>query len=321
MPGSDVTVIFNPRAGGNKQRFLSKVLQKAGLKVTLLQTTHPGHARELAYRVRADQRLYVAGGDGSLNEALNGLLDAQIDGHEVPSLGIIPLGTANVLAVEVGMGLRPGPVAQYLNDPAHVWVRPGLVNGRAFFLMVGIGADADAVANVSLRLKRLIGKGAYVWEGLRNIAFPRHRDFEVHIGREQYRVSGVVATHAAHYGGKFVIAPTADLTDNRLQVVLMPANGTMALMRYGLALTMNRLHLQSDVSVVPAERLTIESHCGPVPVQIDGESAGHLPCEISLSPYPVRLLVPRSYADVAAKAGGSKQLAHRAQSLLRIAAD
>lgn len=297
MTHSGVTVIFNPRAGGNKQRFLSSILQKAGVKVELLQTTHPGHARELARKVRAHQRLFVAGGDGSLNEALNGLLDAQIEGHEVPPLGIIPLGTANVLAVEVGLEIRAQAIADYINNPAQVWVRPGLVNGRAFFLMVGMGADADTVANVSLKLKRLIGKGAYVIEGLRNIIFPHHRDFEVNIGREQYRVAGVVATHAKHYGGAFVISPDAKLTDNSLDVVLMPGSGFMALARYGIALTLNRLHAQTDVSVVQTERLTITSHCGPAPLQIDGESAGKLPCEISLSPYPVRVMVPHAYAD------------------------
>lgn len=310
MSDDGITIIFNPRAGGNKQRFLSSILQRAGVKVELLQTTHPGHARELARKVRAGRRLYVAGGDGSLNEALNGLLDAQIDGHEVPPLGIIPLGTANVLAVEVGLGVNTRAVAGYINDPVHVWVRPGLVNGRAFFLMVGIGADADTVANVSLKLKRLIGKGAYVLEGLRNMAFPRHRDFEVGIGRDQYRVAGVVATHASHYGGKFIISPQASLTDNKLDVVLMPGSGSLATARYGLALTMNRLFRQSDVSVIRTERLTITSHCGPAPVQIDGESAGQLPCEISLSPYPVRLMVPRAYLGVSQPdvAGKPKQM-------------
>ncbi|MBX2829659.1 MAG: YegS/Rv2252/BmrU family lipid kinase [Rhodospirillales bacterium] len=300
MTHAGVTVIFNPRAGGNKQRFLSKILQHAGVKVELLQTTHPGHARELARKVRAHQRLFVAGGDGSLNEALNGLLDAQIEGHEVPPLGVIPLGTANVLAVEVGLERKAKAIADYINNPGMVWVRPGLVNGRAFFLMVGMGADADTVANVSLKLKRMIGKGAYVLEGLRNIIFPRHRDFEVNIGRENYRVSGVVVTHAQHYGGEFIISPTANLTDNGFDVVLMPGNGVGALSRYGLALTLNRLHEQSDVSVVRAERITITSHCGPAPLQIDGESAGKLPCEISLSPYPVRLMVPQAYAKAAA---------------------
>jgi hypothetical protein len=78
----------------------------------------------------------------------------------------------------------------------------------------------------------------------------------------------------------------------------MPGSGSLATARYGLALTMNRLFRQSDVSVIRTERLTITSHCGPAPVQIDGESAGQLPCEISLSPYPVRLMVPRAYLGV-----------------------
>ncbi|NIZ01511.1 diacylglycerol/lipid kinase family protein [Thalassospira lucentensis] len=297
MSQPEVTIIFNPRAGGNKQRFLSEILQHAGVKVELLQTTHPGHARELARKVRAHKRLFVAGGDGSLNEALNGLLDAQIDGHDVPPIGIIPLGTANVLAVEVGLSLRAKVIADYINNPGMVWVRPGVVNGRAFFLMVGMGADADTVDNVSLRLKRLIGKGAYVLEGLRSIFFPRHRDFEVCIGRENYRASGVIVTHAKHYGGAFVISDDASLTSNQLDVLMMPGNGIWALARYGLALTLHRLHKQSDVSLVRTERLTIKSHCGPAPIQIDGENAGKLPCEISLSPYPVRLMVPTLYAN------------------------
>ncbi|MFH1804978.1 MAG: diacylglycerol kinase family protein [Pseudomonadota bacterium] len=313
---SNITIIFNPRAGGNKQRLLSAILQRAGLHVDLLQTTHPGHARELARRVRARQKLFVAGGDGSLNEALNGLLDAKLDGHDIPPLGIIPLGTANVLAVEVGLGTGASAVAAYLNDPVPVWVRPGMVNGRAFFLMVGVGTDADTVAGVSLKLKRMIGKGAYVWEGLRNIIFPHHRDFEVNIGRDQYRVSGMVATRAAHYGGKFIIAPDASLTENSLHIVLMPGNSIGALARYGLALTLNRLHEQSDVTVTMTQHLTITSHCGPAPMQIDGESAGMLPCEISLSPWPVQLMVPRAYAKAAGMAD-----AIPAGTMLQIAAN
>lgn len=301
MTQPDVTVIFNPRAGGNKQRFLSKILQHAGIRVELLQTTHPGHARELARKVRAHRRLFVAGGDGSLNEALNGLIDARLEGHDVPPLGIIPLGTANVLAVEVGLALKAKAIADYITNPEMVPVRPGMVNGRAFFLMVGMGADADTVANVSLKLKRMIGKGAYVLEGLRNIFNPRHRDFEVNIGRDSYRVAGVVVTHAKHYGGAFVISPESCLTAKALDVVLMPGNGIWALSRYGLALTLSRLHEQTDVSVVRAERITITSHCGPAPLQIDGENAGKLPCEISMSPYQVQLMVPASHI----RAGGA----------------
>lgn len=128
-------------------------------------------------------------------------------------------------------------------------------------------------------------------------------------------MSGVVVTHARHYGGAFIISPEASLTENSLDVVMMPGNGIGALSRYGLALTLNRLHVQSDVSVVRAERITINSHCGPAPLQIDGESAGKLPCEISLSPYPVRLMVPPAYA---ALASGSDDVP---KDLLRIAAD
>ena len=185
--------------------------------------------------------------------------------------------------------------------------------------MVGMGADADTVDNVSLRLKRLIGKGAYVLEGLRSIFFPRHRDFEVSIGRENYRASGVIVTHAKHYGGAFVISDDASLTSNQLDVLLMPGNGIWALARYGLALTLNRLHKQSDVSLVRTERLTIKSHCGPAPLQIDGENAGKLPCEISLSPYPVHLMVPSAYATQ--HNAQADATAKGAKPVLQIAAD
>ena len=97
----------------------------------------------------------------------------------------------------------------------------------------------------------------------------------------------------------------------------MPGNSIGALSRYGLALTLNRLHEQTDVSVVRAERITIESHCGPAPLQIDGESAGKLPCEISLSPYPVRLMVPPAYAQTC---NGQEEPESKG-ALLRIAVD
>src|SRR5262245_64058454 len=126
-------------------------LEEMGCRVTVHQTTGRGDAQAVASRITKDQcdRIVVAGGDGTVNEVLNGLTP-----HS-PPIGLIPMGTANVLAAEIGLGSQPREIAKAIARGEPRPVSLGDVNGRKFALMTGVGFDAFVVATVSAPIKRM----------------------------------------------------------------------------------------------------------------------------------------------------------------------
>lgn len=234
--------------------------------------------------------LVAAGGDGTVNEVVNGLVGRD-DPAESPPLGIIPLGTANVLAAEIGLAAEPGAVARCLAEGSVRPVSVGQAGDRVFTMMVGCGFDARVVAAVSSALKRRIGKGAYVWESARQIwrfGFP---DYRVTLdGVERHAASAIVAK-GHYYGGRFVCAPEARLEDPVFQVCLFERRGAWNAVRYALALSLGRLAKLPDVQVVPAREVRIDGPQGD-PLQGDGDVIGQLPIVIRLLPDALRLVMP-----------------------------
>ena len=157
-----VLVIRNPTAGGSTRPRFGRVLEhlaRFGATVTVRETTCRGDAEQIAASASSDTfDVVAAGGDGTINEVANGLA-----GKDLP-LAIVPLGTANVLAVEIGMPLRARRIARAIACGDVRSVHVGMVNGRRFLMMAGVGFDAHVVANVNPRLKRAFGKLAYVIE-------------------------------------------------------------------------------------------------------------------------------------------------------------
>ena len=170
-----ILVIHNPVAGWRRRRLLLRVLDRlraAGVVVTLQATGARGDAERFAAAATADlyDAVASAGGDGTLNEVANGLMR---QAASPPPLGLIPLGTANVMARELGLAVRPGPVAAALLDgpalPLHLGRLRQADTVRHFILMAGIGFDAEVVAAVTPPLKRRLGKGAYVLRSLQGL--------------------------------------------------------------------------------------------------------------------------------------------------------
>jgi YegS/Rv2252/BmrU family lipid kinase len=284
-----ILVVSNPAAGPLRMRRLAGVLDrlKALADVTVVETTRPGHATEIARS--ADPAgvdvIAAAGGDGTVNEIINGLVDKDI------AVGLIPLGTANVLSFEIGLGLKAERVARTLAFGPTRAIRVGRVNGRRFIIMAGIGFDADVVASVSSDLKHRLGPLAYVVKSAVR-AFDRLApDLEVEIDGVKRRAASVVACNGRFYGGPFIAAPAASLADDRLHVVLLKGSGPWAAAKYGLSLILGGLARLKDVEVLPARRLSIAGTPGRA-IQADGDIVAHLPAEIVMDPAPVRLVYP-----------------------------
>jgi diacylglycerol kinase (ATP) len=291
-----MTVVFNPTAGGRRRARLDetlKLLRDSGCEVTVQATAARGDAETIARRfggpLPAEGLLVIAGGDGTINEAVNGLMSGGGDGAS--SLALVPLGTANVLANEIGLAIAPAAVARTIARGTAVRAYVGVANGRCFTAMAGAGFDAHVVANVSLRLKRLLGKGAYVLESLRQLwrfPFPRYR---VTVDGQSYDAASVIVAKGHFYGGRYVCAPDARLDQPEFHVCLFERGGRWNAIRYALALALGRLGQLADFRILRGRVITIDGPTGD-PLQGDGDIVAHLPVRIEIAPQPLRLIVP-----------------------------
>lgn len=289
-----IAIIRNPTAGQRRERQFRAILEALsarGLTPRILETTCRGDAERIARDIDGAEIdvLAVAGGDGTINEALNGMV-ARPDGAPTPALGVLPLGTANVLAIELGLPADPAGLARVLAEAPPREIALGLADGRCFSMMAGAGLDAHVVERVDPALKRVVGKGAYAVEALRQLAAPQTGPYVVTLedGR-RWEVGAVIVAKSRFYGGRFVCAPNARLSDPRLHVCLFPGIGRWRAMRYAAGLTLGFLHRLRDYAVIPATRVRVEGPEGE-PVQCDGDLTGRLPLDVAVAPRRVKAL-------------------------------
>lgn len=311
-----IAVILNPASGRRRQDFWRATLdglRARGCVIDLQETDGPGAAGRLARRLgdAAPDVLVVAGGDGTINEAINGLMQdvsgasaaaAGAPGATLPPLAVVPIGTANVLAAELGLpDTADGVASAILEGPARP-VTLGRMTGldpagdeedpRFFVLMAGVGFDARACAAVDLKLKRRLGKGAYVWAGLRQMAASASFAYEVKVNGTSYPAHSVIVANGRYYAGRHILAPQARLESPDFQVCLFERGGAWHTIRYALGLYRGALASFPDLRIIPAEELTIEGPSSE-PVQVDGDIVARLPVRISAVPAALRLVMPK----------------------------
>lgn len=306
-PRRRLQVVLNPVAGRRNRALVLGVLQHLrarGLEVALRETSGPGDASALAQEAARESQkgagadlLVVAGGDGTINEATNGLVAGGRPGPgSALPMAIIPLGTANVLAHEIGLTPRTDHVAETIAAGPIRRVSLGRAHSedatpRCFILMAGVGFDAHVVEGVDLALKRRIGKGAYVWESLRQIVGFKFPTYRIDIDGREVTASSAIIANARSYAGPFVAAPDADLGRPGFHVLLFQRGGALAVARSAIALFRNKLHALPEVTLVEGRRIRIEGPSGD-PVQGDGDTLTRLPVEIETLPDTLDLVVP-----------------------------
>ncbi len=294
-------LIYNPAAGRRLGRRLriEPVLAALGRGVETVEaapTTGPGVATELGRRAGLEgfDLVAVCGGDGTVNEVANGLV-----GGSVP-LAVLPAGTANVLALELGLARDPERAAAAVPhlEPLSVSLgrlRPAGAPERYFLLMAGAGLDASIVRHLDLRLKSRLGILSYWWAGAGELGRPR-RPFQVTFDGRRLESTFALAALSSYYGGGLRLARRAHLLSGRLELVLFHSRSTTRYLVYLAAAACGRLEQLPDVTFSAAGRLTMTNQgLDPVYVQVDGELAGRLPAEIELVPAALTLLAPPAY--------------------------
>ena len=304
---ANALLIHNPNAGngGTTRRRLiddaRKFLAENGIHAELAETTGPGHATEIAQQATRDGRELViaCGGDGTLNEVVNGLATAQNE-HRVP-LALLPGGTANVLAKELNL---PWDIPRAAKHLIHADVHE-IALGRAtpleqpeksrYFLSVsGCGPDGMIVYSVDLGLKARVGILAYWWQGAREVLRYTFPKFRVRTGERQMEATLVVVGRTKNYGGPFKITDQADLFEDQFEVMALTTQSGLRYLSYLPTLWMGNLRKEEDVHFWKADTLVCEPlDASPVYSQVDGEPLTRLPVEFSIVPRALKLLVPR----------------------------
>lgn len=265
-----------------------------GIRLDVVTTVARGDARRAARDCPLGvDAIIVAGGDGTVNEVANGLLERR-DGP-IP-LGLIPMGTANVLASELGVPCKPEQAARALLTAEPQQIHLGAVNGEAFLVMAGVGLDGRTVSALSPWLKRRLGRLAYALEIVRQIFLVPAPSLFVRTDTKTISVATIVVANGHYYAGRFVLAPNAWLTRRGLHLWLAKRGGPWPFTRLCIAALCGRLDRLADVRVEATDRVRVEEPAGE-PVQADGDTVAQTPVTIEVCDRTIDILVPNRLGD------------------------
>ena len=288
-------VILNPIAGRKRIPGLEKRLERAfcrhGIPCEILLTRKAGDATALAREAvqQGADLVVAAGGDGTVNEVVNGLV-----GTNTP-LGIIPLGTVNVLARELGIPLAAHKAIKTIAEGSPKPIDVGIANGRCFTLMAGFGFDAEVVTNVLQPIKDWIGASAYILKGLETLAKCQATEITLEMPEETYSAKAflVVVANVSTYGYNLHIAPMAAPDDGFLDICVFerPITDRIGFMRQVAEVFINRHMYHKAVRFFRTTQVTLRSE-PEVFVHLDGDPFGKTPVEISIRPQILPVIRP-----------------------------
>jgi diacylglycerol kinase (ATP) len=297
-------LIVNPVAGGGRRvRQIDKarrIFREAGIETELQETTSPGEATILARRAVEQSRelVIVCGGDGTVNEAVNGLACSQVP------MAVLPSGTANVLAKELSLPWNLPRAAARVARAPYRRIALGLAipekssgEPRYFLSLAGAGADGALVSAVRPEIKLKAGILAYWQEGFRQLSrydFPMFHTMMMNgNGGCAIDASLVVVGRTKNYGGPFKITTEADLLSSEFELAFVTTRSAWRYIAYLPLLWAGKLRGVKHVRFFKSQSLHCVSNSdSQVLIQVDGEPAGRLPVEFRIVPDALTLAIP-----------------------------
>jgi YegS/Rv2252/BmrU family lipid kinase len=280
----NILVVANPISGGRegsrRVRSLVETLETRGHAVVLRWTRSAGDAARLAREADTGlDRLVVAGGDGTLNEVMNGLRDP---GKLV--LAQLPLGTANLLGKEFGLP-RAAPELSTLIEQGPVRrLDLGSVGKRRFLAVASCGFDAMVTEAIGRARTGRLGYRGWIAPILRTLRHYRPPALRVRVDEQPELRGGLfIASNVKTFGGLFSLPDQASPESGVLQVCVFEGGRITDLTRYAVSGLLGRVARLGDVVFTTGRRITIDSD-EPVPLEVDGDSCGTTPAVIELSP-------------------------------------
>lgn len=281
-------VILNPAARGERATRLRARVEQLVDGAILRCTSRRGHAESLAREAAADgfERIIAAGGDGTVNEVVNGIAGTDA------VLGLLPLGTMNVFASE--LGLPSGDLArcwQITQDEGTRLVDLPSANGKHFVQLAGVGLDAQVVQETSAAFKRSFGPLSYIVSAAQIAA---RQPPQLRIESEQATTeegSFVLVGNGRLYGGPFPFFKQAVIDDGLLDVLVFKRLNYLQMIRYLQDVVFSSQITSPEVEYFQTTALRVSSP-EDVPVEIDGELIGNCPVEFTIKPRGLRVFAP-----------------------------
>jgi YegS/Rv2252/BmrU family lipid kinase len=308
-----VALVYNPASGQPASRprmaieRVVAVLRDAGIETVTLETLGPGTAGALAEEAvrRGCDTVLACGGDGTVHEVLQGLIGTDV------TLGVVPLGTANALAANLGLSLSPVKAIRQLLTAKPVRVSVGRIShrisagkthARYFTVAAGVGADALFLSRLDAGLKRRFGYLLYLVEAFRvwaTYSFPLFEAvFEENATNSPriVEVSQILAVRIRDFGGVLRnLAPGATLHNDGLRLIAFKTRSRLQYCRFLLAVVFRRQTFKRQIELLDA----VSVECRPLSgssarifAEADGELLGNLPVRIEIVPQAVNLLIP-----------------------------
>ena len=290
-------IVFNATAGSAIPLLLDRVLsamRERGAEVFQLPARS---AREATERVGALARdggadaVIAAGGDGTYRAVAAGAAGSQLP------VGVLPVGTGNIIAHEIGLRRRSHQIADVLIDGPIIETRGGLANGAPFFLMAGAGFDAAVAGRLNYRSKRAFARAAYVYPVLRTIA-EGPQAFDVEIDGKVFEATWAIFALSSRFGGSFRLTSETQVGAEKLTAILIESRSRIGLLTAASCLALGRLAdartRPKGVRVFAADAARIGRRSS-APLEVDGDPIGHGVLEISSNGPRINLIVPDAY--------------------------
>jgi len=282
-----LAIIFNPAARGEKARSLEEKVRSLTGPDTPLITSRPGETAELARQLAQEghSTIVAAGGDGTINEVVNGIAGLDV------SLGILPIGTMNILACELGLPTTQLELCWEIIQGGFIRsIDLAMANDQYFVQLAGIGLDALAVRETDLNMRRTIGPISYIFAAAQIIGRPAPRLEICFNERETMGGCFVLVGNGRFYGGPLSFFPNAKNDDGLLDVLVFKHQGYLDIIRYLQGVLIGNHADFADIEYRQIHSLSVISD-RRVPVEIDGEVSFHTPVHFRVGPSKLRVHV------------------------------
>lgn len=298
---SKALVIFNPIAGSQRTVLVDKVVQELRLKgwqTSMIKTQKVGHAETIVLDLQRQKEripdiLIVAGGDGTVNEVINGL--SCINRLDLP-VALIPTGTVNLLANEIRLPDNPKLLAEIISTSHVAKVVLGKIStetgSRIFLMTASVGFDARAVCRLSKKLKTIVGRLAYIAAGIEEYFSGKRPSYQVTIDGETISAQSVLFANGKYYAGRKIWAREASIKDQSLKVGVFANAGRLQIPLYAVALFLGILARMPGIKIRTAKEVELRSHSAD-PIQADGDIVAWLPARISVASGRANLICPK----------------------------
>lgn len=299
-------LIHNPAAGGGRAKRIhhlhdaQRILSSGGIVTELQATSAAGHATELASQAVRDghDMVIVCGGDGTMNEAVNGIA-SEPRGPEVP-MALLPSGTANVLAKELQLPWNIPRAAELILRGTPRKIALGLAvpldnqcAQRYFICVAGAGPDGEIVYRVNPEIKRRAGIIAYWFEGFSQLGKYTFPLFRAQSTERSIDATLIIVGRTKHYGGPFRITTEADLFEDSFELAGLTTQSAARYLSYLPMVWLNKLRTRNDIHFWKTNTVRcIAPEAKTIYAQVDGESLCRLPVEFRIVPQALTLVVP-----------------------------